>query len=74
MVDFAKMQAERKRDKAFRETDLGKLFYAFENAMIAYWREDANDRCSDKRLLQLDNKARATRRPLIEKLLEITNV
>jgi len=74
MVDFKELNAKRVRDQAFRKTELGQLFYAFENATISYWRNDANEHISDKKLRDLDDAARTVRGKLVEKLWEIVNV
>ena len=70
MVDFVELNRQRQIDKQFRETEIGKALYDFENALIHYWQNDANERISDKRLRELDDKARSTRKVLYDLLLE----
>lgn len=74
MVDFAELNKRRARADAFRATELGKLFWAHHNALIAYWRNDANENISDKRLRELDEASRKADRALLDRLMEIANV
>lgn len=69
MIDFAKLNEERALYKQFLETDIGKLFQAFERTTIEYWRNDNNDRISDKRLRELDEAQRSATKAFRERLM-----
>jgi hypothetical protein len=55
MVDFAKILAERNRHEEWIATEVGAAFAKYENATIAYWRKDGDDRVSNRRLRELDD-------------------
>jgi hypothetical protein len=68
--------ALRKRFDAFVATDLGKLYRAYDRAMIAYWRLDAADPedVSIKRMKELDEACRAATNAFVGKLMELAGV
>ncbi len=74
MVDFQKALADQNRSRAFHATELGKLFQASQNATIAYWVRDSDDRTSDKRLRELDVAMKKANKALIDKLMELAGV
>lgn len=74
MVDFAALNAERKRVTAFLETELGQLYIKAIRATESYWKEDANERISDMRLRELDEVCRKAQLALREKLMELAGV
>ena len=69
MVDFNELNRQRARYKAFTETEIGKAFAAYDRAVIAYWREDSNERISDKKLSALSDAERQTRKALLDLLM-----
>jgi len=50
------------KTKAFYETELGKVFRNYETDLINYWRHDGDERISDRRLRELDDKSRTSRK------------
>lgn len=73
MIDFEKLNAVAARKKQFRKTELGKLFWAHKSAVINHWRNDMNDRISDKKLRELYSREQETERAFVEKLMELAN-
>lgn len=64
---------ERRRvERAFLETEIGKLFHRFENAHGRAWAADSQDGVSDKRLRETWEAANAARRALINALIAKT--
>lgn len=74
MSDTEDWRAKRKRYEAFLATDLGKLYRAYDHALIDYWRRDADDRVSGKRLKELDEICRERTAAFVAKLMEIAGV
>lgn len=78
MVDFAEMntrlKAERESRNAFISTPLGKAFLDYENATIYYWRLDGDERASDKRLREADEKWRAAQKAFLDLLYPLAGV
>ena len=66
--------AQRKRHESFRATELGKLYSEYNHALIAYWQKDGDERVSDRRLRELDEKARQTQKAFVDKLMELAGV
>ena len=58
----------------FAETELGKLYLAYNSACIAYWRHDQDDDISPKRLGALDAACKAAARALRNRLMELADV
>lgn len=74
MTESEDWYALRKRFEAFRATELGQLYWAYNNAVIAYWRRDADDSVSFKRLGELDEACRAATNAFVAKLMELAGV
>lgn len=55
--------------RKFRESEIGKLFNAYHHALINYWNQDGNDNVSDRRLRELDDKARKTEEEFVGRLM-----
>jgi hypothetical protein len=70
----ADWHARWKRHKSFTATELGKLHGEYRHALIAYWQKDGDERVSDKRLRELDEKARQTEKAFIDRLMELAGV
>lgn len=70
MIDFKALSEKNAKYRAFCETDLGAAFLAYENAMIAYWREDSNDRISYAKLSALDKASYEARERFLALLME----
>ena len=68
------IEAWRERDQRFRQTDLGKLFYAHTSATIEYWRLDHDERVPYEKLKKLDALQREAQKALAAKLMEIAGV
>jgi hypothetical protein len=68
MNDFAERRA---KYMAFTETPIGKAFVKFDHAVINYWRHDADDSISDKRMLKLSEEEGAARKEFLDLLMEI---
>lgn len=66
--------AMRARYERFQATELGALFVAYDRATIAYWRMDASDTVSDRRLRELDEAARKASNAFVAKLMELAGV
>jgi hypothetical protein len=66
--------AYRMRWSQFAETELGKLYLAYNSACIAYWRMDLSETISNKRLMELDAACKAAARALTDKLMELEGV
>jgi hypothetical protein len=63
-----------KREHAFLATELGQLYRAHENALIAYWQKDAIFDFPIKRLQELDARSKAATKALKDKLMELAGV
>jgi hypothetical protein len=74
MSEAEDWRAMRARYERFRATELGKLYTAYDHATIAYWRMDANETVSDKRLRELDEAARAASNAFVAKLMELAGI
>ncbi len=66
--------AVHERHKKFLETELGLLYHQYTNALIDYWRQDANDDVSNKRLMELDARAKLAEKLFKDKLMELAGV
>lgn len=64
----------RVRYERFMATELGQLYRAYDRATIAYWRMDASETVSDKRLRELDEAARAASNAFVAKLMELAGI
>ena len=62
------------RYEAFRVTDLGKLYRAYDKAMIDYWREDANEDLSRAKFIALQKRCREAANAFVAKLMELAGV
>jgi hypothetical protein len=71
MTEAEEWRARRKRYEAFMATELGRLYRAYDHALIEYWRRDADDSVSDARLRGLDAICRETTSAFVAKLMEI---
>ena len=65
---------DRRRRDVFMATELGKLYRAHEQALINYWRRDADVDVSTRRLLQLDQMERQATDAFVAKLMELAGV
>ena len=74
MSDTEDWRVMRKRYEAFLATDLGKLYRAYDHALIDYWRRDADDDVSYARLTELDAICRERTNAFVAKLMEIAGV
>lgn len=74
MTETADWRALRARYERFLATDLGKLYRAYDHALIEYWRRDGDDRISEKRLNELNDICRETTNAFVAKLMELANV
>jgi hypothetical protein len=66
--------AYRERWERFSKTELGRLYLDYNNACIAYWRVDADEEISPRRLAALDMALKTAARALSEKLMELEGV
>ncbi len=64
----------RERSARFRATEIGKLYVAYNFALISYWKVDGSESISDKRLNELNAKANETETAFLEKLMELAGV
>ena len=71
MIDLEDPNVRRKRYDAFLATELGKLFIAHEDALVAYWQGDA---AKDEQMMALDKTARETTHAFVTKLMELAGV
>jgi hypothetical protein len=69
--DWREMRARYER---FMATELGRLYRAYDQATINYWRRDADDSVSNKRLKELDQIAREATNAFVAKLMELAGV
>jgi hypothetical protein len=74
MTDDDDWRAMRARYERFMATELGQLYRAYDKAVIEYWRRDADDSVSDKRLKELDQAAREATNAFVAKLMELASV
>ena len=72
--DKDQWRALRARYERFSQTEIGKLYRAYDHATIEYWRRDADEHVSDKRLKELDQIAREATNAFVAKLMEIAGV
>jgi hypothetical protein len=67
--------AQRERYERFSQTELGKLYRAYDRAVIAYWRLDAvPEHVSIKRMQELDQACREATNAFVAKLMELAGV
>jgi len=71
ILEEASWHAERERHRRFAHTELGKLYHAYNHALIAYCQNDGDERVSNRRLSDLDEKMRAAQSAFLEKLMEL---
>jgi hypothetical protein len=64
--EIAAYQAAQKK---FRESEIGQLYWRHHNALINYWRNDMNDRISDRKLHDLDDACRKAQDEFIGRLM-----
>jgi hypothetical protein len=74
MTESEDWHAQRRRYVAFIATDLGKLFRAYDSALVAYWRRDGDVTIADTKLKELDQTARETTNAFVAKLMELAGV
>ena len=74
MTESEDWHALRKRVSLFMETDLGKLYRTYENAMINCWRHDMDDTIGPKKARELDDACRAATNVFVAKLMELAGV
>lgn len=67
-------RAARERYERFSQTELGKLYRAYDKATIDYWCKDGVEDFPIKRLKELDQVAREATNAFIAKLMEIAGV
>jgi hypothetical protein len=67
-------RANRARYEAFMATDLGQLYRAYDSATIKYWQADGKENISQKRLDELDQKAREATNAFVAKLMELVGI
>ena len=71
MSEAEDWHALRKRYEAFMATELGKLYRAYDQATIDYWRLNADEATSPARLKELDAICREKTNAFVAKLMEI---
>jgi hypothetical protein len=64
----------RARSERFLATELGQLYHAYDQATFNYWRRDADDSVSNKRLKELDQIACEATNAFVAKLMELAGV
>ena len=74
MTEADDWHAKRERYERFSQTELGKLYRAYDHAVIAYWRMDLSETISNKRMKELDDACRATTNAFVAKLMELAGV
>lgn len=74
MSETENWRALRKRYDAFLATDLGKLYRAYDHAMIDYWRHDADDDISSAKLKAMDERCREATNAFLAKLMELAGI
>jgi hypothetical protein len=75
MSESEDWHALRKRVAKFmEETELGKLYRTYDNATIAYWRNDANEDISPAKLKALEERMREATNAFVAKLMELAGV
>lgn len=62
----------RKRFDAFTQTELGRLYKAYETALTDYW--NVGENINDGKLMELDNKAKEATHIFVTKLMELAGV
>lgn len=73
MTDTTDWRAQRERYMRFLATELGTLYREYEHALIAYWQKDGDDRVSDRKLKELDQRARETQKAFVAKLMDLAD-
>ena len=66
------LHVRRKRFDAFTATELGRLYHAYENALINYWQIGEN--ASAVQMMKLDKKANDATHAFVTKLMELAGV
>jgi hypothetical protein len=74
MTDVEDFNVRRKRYDVFMATELGQLHRAHEQALINYWRVDADDRVESQTLMELDRISKETTHAYVTKLMELAGV
>ena len=74
MAEVEDFNVRRKRYDAFMQTELGKLHRAYEQALINYWRVDADEDVSGRRLIELDTISKEATHAYVTKLMELVGV
>jgi hypothetical protein len=74
MTESEEWHAMRKRYEAFMATDLGKLYRAYDSALVAYWKHDADEDFSPAKRKDLAQAARETTNAFVAKLMEVAGV
>jgi hypothetical protein len=74
MTEADDWHALRKRYEAFMATDLGKLYRAYDKAMIDYWRHERDDNVSYNMRNELEERCREATNAFVAKLMELVSV
>jgi hypothetical protein len=74
MSEAEDFHALRRRYKAFIATDLGKLFYTYDQAIIDYWRHDMDEDLSRVKFMALQEQCRKASNAFVAKLMELAGV
>jgi len=64
-------QELRRQERAFAQTELGKLFCRFENAHALAWQADSQEHISDRRLREVWDAANKARQEFVAALMKI---
>jgi hypothetical protein len=62
------------RYEVFLATDLGKLYRAYDHALIDYWRHDSDEDISHAKLKALEERCREATNAFVAKLMELAGV
>lgn len=74
MTETEEFHAKRERYERFSQTELGKLYRAYDKATIDYWRKDGVENYPIKRLSELNEKAREATNAFVARLMELAGV
>lgn len=74
MTDIEDWHVRRKRHDAFMGTDLGKLYWTYQQALIDYWRIDDKDDIAHDKLMEFDARAKEATHVFVTKLMELAGV
>jgi hypothetical protein len=74
MSEAEDFHALRQRYEAFNATELGRLYRAYDHAMIDYWRRDMDEELSRVKFMALQKQCREATNAFVAKLMEIAGV